>query len=121
MVALLALPLLSGRAPQKYIFFASFLNGRAIKRGGGVDKSWSLMKNYLNFSSLKIFCCHFNEYNYFTLDNLSKYGLGFPKIGLFKSKNWGQEKNCQNPFPAILEHKKNPMAINPEIVDIRMN
>ena len=38
----------------------------------------------------------------------------FQKIGFFCSKNLGQKKNCQNPFPAILWLKKSSMAIKPQ-------
>ena len=63
----------------------------------------------------------FKNKNYFTLDNLSKYGhitlkfvcryftwllQYFPKIGLLYSKNCVEKKSCQNPFSAILRLKK---------------
>ena len=52
----------------------------------------------------------FKNENYFTLDNLSKYGhitlkfvgRNFIWVVTIFSKNWGQKKNCQNPFSAIL-------------------
>ena len=52
--------------------------------------------------------------NYFTLDNLSKYGqimlkfVGryFYLVVTIFSKNCGVKKSCQNPFLAILRLKK---------------
>ena len=38
----------------------------------------------------------------------------FPKNKAILVQKFGAEKNCQNPLPAILWLKKNPMTIKPE-------
>ena len=51
---------------------SSSTNGQAIKRGGGVPvKAGPLRKKVLFLNLFFLICCHDN---YFTLDNLSKYG-----------------------------------------------
>ena len=103
----------------------SSTNGRAIKRGGGKGRA---IKEKITF--LKLFfliLLPFKNINYFTLDNLSKYGhitlkfVGryfyllvtiYPKNWAILVQNCGEKKSCQNPFSAILRlEKKTPMAI----------
>ena len=87
---------------------------RPLREGRGVKGSFLPFKNK----------------NYFTLDNLLKYGhitlkflsVGissgllqyFPKNRAILVQKLGAEKNCQNPFPAILWQKKSSLAIYPE-------
>ena len=72
----------------------SSTKGRAIKRGG-VGKGRAIKEKNNFFLNLFFILLPFNNINYFTLDNLSKYGnitlkfvgryfyLLFQKIGLF--------------------------------------